>query len=1599
MAKTKKKLNKKVLFAALAAVVIGSSGLFALVRLRTYVDPLETNKKIDEAVAAGDYPGAKKLIDQLTRSDNTNATALVRYSQIMSHLTSFEQTNMQFVRGGLANAIAANPTYEPALQAQVELTREYLLLGGRTLENLRELKSQTDQLLLSNPANALGKLARAQVIAEGLSVQAVTPGRAEVDQANRDLKKFREENPAEPEFIHYQAMGMIADFLQVIRETPQSRTSELPARAIEIRDELTALAGELAIFGAAAAAPTTRSAGPVVNFQAGSRATELYLQLLNLYASDRPKQQELLTTLADISEQVVNGVPVSDPKAFMILQTQSAINRLLGRVAVSQKAAERMKEVAPADWTPRINLAETLAAQGKSAEAVAELEVELPPSYSLISLRGQMHEPNATTAAFDRARYRDDVILNSQPGVERDALILKQQKDLDLLSSRLGESSAMVLQIRAGQQLVRRELNESLQSINRAIDLTPLRAGDMRTTQLRQQLERRQIYLLIQLGQNGRARQILLDMIARAPGDLQARLQLGELYARDGEAAAAKEQIAIVLGVDPNNAIGQRLMTLVSRDDTKLRKDSLDKLPELTAVDLDAKLRIAIQIGETNEAVRLGEALVQQKPGESQPVQMLAQALVQNKEQARAIELVNAFLVTAPSDQQMALLRDQISAQTPEDRQKLQDKLLDNVTDPVQKALIQAMRAQAAGDQDAYLAKLKEADALDTVDGSSAERLLEIYSTKGDWDQAEVITKKLTQLNRDRAGGRLYAVQLLLARAQASKTAEESSKYRDQALVIAREAVTRFPDFAGGHVALARVEQFNATFATDIAVARKSLSDAAASYTLALDRQPTNLLALRGAVETMVSLPDQVAKAKPLIEQGMRIAPQDEFFKEAALRYELTFGDATKVIEPRKQMLEQYPTNRQNWRELARAYETNAVRARAKLDEKAAQAFTAQSLDVYKRGLEKFPDDLEFARNFAALSIAAGNAQQGIDAFERVANLDKFKNDPQVLMVRSELLSGAGKAADAILLLQSSLISSGNNPQLRIRLAQLMFTQQRLDSGLDVLRQGQENSMVAQTLIETLANLGRLDEAKKLVEESLAKSRTPEMLNQAGFVALRANEPAKAIEYFTEVLNSRPKDVAALYFRSTARRADGNAKGAIDVPAVLADLQAARREMEEARRQGRPSSPMEPDVRLQTAMLLRQTARNEDAIAELESALLVVPEDRRIVIELARTYAQQLPPRWAKVEEVLAAARQKPGLVNDPDVIFEQADMWATRNDTGKAVASSRQALAAAPGSPGVVQKHQQILLRVGANRELVADSDKYSAELRDLWWVRAGRALALLRTQNKDAALVEIDRAIAQTASLDPQQAPVAVFSVAQSVALAMGSNSFVEKFKTQIAQDNSYRLLAMTVALGEANLASAIQSSDGVLNDSASTPDQRAQAHALLGAYALSGEKPDLAVARTRYEQAIALNSTNMEYLNNLAYVLSLSDGTDDRKRGLGYAKTAYDLSVKASGGVAADPLIADTYGWLLLLNNDIQQGMDVLNQALIRREIPEVSLHLAEGYIMQKQPGEAVRMIEKTLALMERMRSNGQRMDPGLRGRVDDAKRRADQLFTSN
>ena len=110
---------------------------------------------------------------------------------------------------------------------------------------------------------------------------------------------------------------------------------------------------------------------------------------------------------------------------------------------------------------------------------------------------------------------------------------------------------------------------------------------------------------------------------------------------------------------------------------------------------------------------------------------------------------------------------------------------------------------------------------------------------------------------------------------------------------------------------------------------------------------------------------------------------------------------------------------------------------------------------------------------------------------------------------------------------------------------------------------------------------------------------------------------------------------------------------------------------------------------------------------------------------------------------------------------------------------------------------------------------------------------------------------------------------------------------------------------------------------------------------------------IAIEQYEWVIKRQPNNVLSLNNLAWAYQLNKDP----RALGVGERAYDLSTH-------DPLIMDTYGWMLVNHGKVEKGLDLLQRAsALAPDQPEIRYHYAVALVKSGKDENARIELEQT------------------------------------
>ncbi|MBT6276401.1 MAG: tetratricopeptide repeat protein, partial [Chromatiales bacterium] len=126
-------------------------------------------------------------------------------------------------------------------------------------------------------------------------------------------------------------------------------------------------------------------------------------------------------------------------------------------------------------------------------------------------------------------------------------------------------------------------------------------------------------------------------------------------------------------------------------------------------------------------------------------------------------------------------------------------------------------------------------------------------------------------------------------------------------------------------------------------------------------------------------------------------------------------------------------------------------------------------------------------------------------------------------------------------------------------------------------------------------------------------------------------------------------------------------------------------------------------------------------------------------------------------------------------------------------------------------------------------------------------------------------------------------------------------------------------------------------------------------LGLATLQQGGGDKSNAARGYEAILDQAPDNVVALNNLAWVYQEFED----KRAIEYAKRAYQLA-------GSSPVVADTYGWFLVLDGNLQQGLNVLKRAAEGAPLSmEIRYHLAYALLRVGDEDEAMQLLDEVLA----------------------------------
>lgn len=611
--------------------------------------------------------------------------------------------------------------------------------------------------------------------------------------------------------------------------------------------------------------------------------------------------------------------------------------------------------------------------------------------------------------------------------------------------------------------------------------------------------------------------------------------------------------------------------------------------------------------------------------------------------------------------------------------------------------------------------------------------------------------------------------------------------------------------------------------------------------------------------------------------------------------------------------------------------------------------------------LSERPEDSQAVILMSALQYRQGNFEQARSLAQQ-ALVSEPKNVVALrLLGEIELVSGNADRAYRVL---RPLVRSGAiiDQRLLSVVGEAALRSGRTDSGLDYLERGLKQAGSGRREIlqyaSGLLRASKIDDAINILEPLTVSTQEP-FLRESLLLEVYAERMAKreAEEMSTALLDTAENSVQAALF-------------AAEVSARFSDFERALSYAKLAEKQ----APEDARVQLTEATLYRTIGDMASALKHAEKAVKLEPNDQGVAVFYA-TILSEAQRTFEAVEYLEAFSSRNP---NSGQALIYLVDLYRSLRRFDDAFATVKR-IAAIPEEKeaylGYAVEYSVQNNRLVYADQYLADLEKITNDRSTYLRLAANVHLAAGRIQRSQDAATAYSKVAANPAQADILIARVDFLAKRYSQVISrlkqtVTNNPEMQRQKLLLTADAHFNLneSAQALALYEQgfekygdvlfarrllNLANDPDGSGIVSRIEAWSTDRadNISVKALLAEYYSANGRYHRAVES--YEKLIALpgGHENAEWLNNLAWsYLQLGD-----VRAVEAARMAYELQ-------RDNPFIKDTYGWTLVKNGRVDQGLAYLQEAAeALSNSPEVLYHLAYAHAEMGANKPALKALE--------------------------------------
>ena len=147
--------------------------------------------------------------------------------------------------------------------------------------------------------------------------------------------------------------------------------------------------------------------------------------------------------------------------------------------------------------------------------------------------------------------------------------------------------------------------------------------------------------------------------------------------------------------------------------------------------------------------------------------------------------------------------------------------------------------------------------------------------------------------------------------------------------------------------------------------------------------------------------------------------------------------------------------------------------------------------------------------------------------------------------------------------------------------------------------------------------------------------------------------------------------------------------------------------------------------------------------------------------------------------------------------------------------------------------------------------------------------------------------------------------------------------------------------------------------------------------------------------YSKLLEINGDDTVALNNLACIWAEYLDKPDPAKALVFSRKAMEVMQKVG---FPDANIMDTHGWVLTINDQVDEGITYINASLEQRKMMEAYYHLGMAQLKKNLIPEAQQQLERAQKMLVDRKNKGQPTDAKLEAHLNESLAKVKQLMNA-